>query len=259
MITVIPLSAFEDNYIWLLRSPGSRSVAVVDPGDEVPVLEYLESQNLLLSAILVTHHHWDHTGGIQGLLSAYPETQVFGPEQESIPGRSKGLKDGDRITVTGLNTEFEILDVPGHTAGHIAYLCEGSLFCGDTLFTAGCGRIFDGTAIDLYRSLCRIARLPQDTLIYCAHEYTLHNLGFAKWVEPENPAVLEREQTTFELRNDNQPSVPSRLELELATNPFLRTANPVVIQSAETFARRPLETGAEVFAAVRRWKDEKYD
>lgn len=260
MLSVTPIPAFDDNYIWALSSsPDSRKVAVVDPGDETPVLEYLASRDMQLSAILTTHHHWDHTGGIVDLLAAFPGIPVFGPAGETIPGRTQDLKEGNRITVSGLDTVFRVMDVPGHTAGHIAYFGDGALFCGDTLFTAGCGRVFDGTATDLYRSLRRIAELPPATRIYCAHEYTLDNLGFAKWVEPDNPAICAREEDVRTARNDNRPTVPSQLGLELETNPFLRTDNPVVVKAAETFAGRRLERGAEVFAAVRTWKDRKYD
>ncbi len=259
MLTIVPIPAFDDNYIWLLRNPGSRVAAVVDPGDEEPVLEYLRTHGLELGAILITHRHWDHTGGVQDLLSLFPRIPVFGPAGESIPTVTQALREGDSVSVAGLDVALKTLDVPGHTAGHIAYYGEGALFCGDTLFTAGCGRVFDGTADDLYRSLMRIASLPPATRIYCAHEYTLDNLGFAKWVEPENPALLEREKQDRASRAGDRPTVPSLLGLELATNPFLRAHVPQVIKAAEAYAGRPLQSGAEVFAAVRSWKDRKYD
>ena len=248
MLTIVPVPAFDDNYIWLLRNPGSRVAAVVDPGDEEPVLEYLRTQGMELGAILITHRHWDHTGGVQDLLSQFPEIPVFGPAGESIPTVTHALREGDSVSVTGMDAALKVLDVPGHTAGHIAYYGEDALFCGDTLFAAGCGRVFDGTAADLYRSLMRIAALPPTTRIYCAHEYTLDNLGFAKWVEPENPALLGREKQDRASRASDRPTVPSLLGLELETNPFLRTHVPQVIKAAEAYAGRPLQTGAEVFA-----------
>lgn len=259
MLSITPIPAFDDNYIWLLRNPGAQVSAVVDPGDEEPVLEYLRAHGLELGAILITHHHWDHTGGVQDLLGVFPGIPVFGPARESIPTVTHALREGDRATVAGMDAELKAIDVPGHTAGHIAYYGEGALFCGDTLFTGGCGRVFDGTAADLYRSLIRIAALPPATRIYCAHEYTLDNLGFAKWVEPDNQALLEREKQDRASRASDRPTVPSLLELELQTNPFLRADVPRVIEAAETYAGGPLRTGAEVFAAVRSWKDRKYD
>jgi hydroxyacylglutathione hydrolase len=259
MLNVTPLPAFDDNYIWVLRRPDARSVAVVDPGDEVPVLDWLEGQKLTLAAILVTHHHGDHTGGVRGLLDAFPGTPVLGPARERIPGISNPLREGDRVHLECLDAPLQVLDVPGHTAGHIAYYGEGALFCGDTLFAAGCGRVFGGTLGDLHASLQRIAALPPQTLVYCAHEYTLANLGFARWVEPASPAIREREAMERQRREAGEPTVPSSLALELATNPFLRTGEPAVRRAAEAYAKRPLEHTAEIFAAVRTWKDKVYD
>ncbi len=259
MLNIVPIPAFDDNYIWLLRNPGGRVAAVVDPGDEAPVLEYLSTHGLTLGAILITHRHWDHTGGVADLLERFPGIPVFGPATESIKTVTHALREGDLVGVAGMDLALKVMDVPGHTAGHIAYFGEGALFCGDTLFMAGCGRVFDGTAADLHRSLRRIASLPPDTRIYCAHEYTLDNLGFAKWVEPENSALLAREKQDRATRAGDRPTVPSLLRLELETNPFLRAHVPQVIEAAEAYAGRPLQTGAEVFAAVRSWKDSKYD
>ena len=259
MLNIVPIPAFDDNYIWLLRNPGGRVAAVVDPGDEVPVLEYLRIHGLELGAILITHRHWDHTGGVSDLLGLFPGIPVFGPAGESIPTVTHGLREGDSVGVTDMDLALKVMDVPGHTAGHIAYYGEGALFCGDTLFAAGCGRVFDGTAADLHRSLLRIAALPPDTRIYCAHEYTLDNLGFAKWVEPESPALLAREKQDRATRAGDRPTVPSLLGLELETNPFMRAHVPQVIEAAEAYAGRPLQTGVEVFAAVRSWKDREYD
>ena len=259
MLDITPVPAFSDNYIWVLRDAASPGAAVVDPGDEEPVLEFLTARGLGLAAILVTHLHGDHTGGVRELLASYPEIPVFGPAHERIPGRTHPLGEGDRIEVPGAGLSLGVMDVPGHTSGHIAYQTDGALFCGDTLFAAGCGRVFSGTLGDLHRSLRRIASLPPATRIYCAHEYTLENLGFAKWVEPESAAIKRREADDRRLRDAGQPTLPSTLELELATNPFLRTQEPAVRRAAETYAGRPLTTDAEVFAALRTWKDREYD
>ena len=256
-ITALP--AFDDNYIWLLRAPGSSGAAVVDPGDEAPVLDALAREGLTLTAILVTHHHGDHTGGIADLAAAYPAALVAGPRDARIRGLTVEVREGDLLDIPGFRQAFQVLEVPGHTASHVAYLGEGALFCGDTLFAGGCGRVFDGTFAQLSASLRRIAALPPETLIYCAHEYTLANLGFAKWVEPDSAVLAERQREARRLRAAGLPTVPSRLDLELATNPFLRTGEPRVIAAAEGFAGRRLQGHAEVFTALRQWKDRRYD
>jgi hydroxyacylglutathione hydrolase len=259
MLVVEPIPAFEDNYIWLLRKTGEQAVAVVDPGDADPVIERLRADRMRLSAILITHHHGDHTGGIPDLLGEWPEATVSAPADRRIRGATMTVGDGDRVSVPGLHVQFDVLEVPGHTATHIAYLGDGMLFCGDTLFAAGCGRVFDGTFEQLAASLRRIAALPPETLCYCAHEYTLANLGFAAWVEPNSAALAERTAAARALREAGRPTVPSRLSLELATNPFLRTAEPAVVAAAETFAGAALTDATAVFTALRRWKDARYD
>lgn len=259
MLEISPIPAFEDNYIWLLRDSDSTQAVVVDPGDEEPVLAALEAQGLELSAVLVTHHHYDHIGGVEALRVAFPEVRVFGPEDRRIRGLTHMVREGDTVRLPDLSERFRVLEIPGHTSTHIAYLGTGALFCGDTLFAAGCGRVFDGTFEQLAASLERIAALPVETLCYCAHEYTLANLGFAGWVEPESTAVARRKQTVSDLRALDQPSVPSQLSEELATNPFLRAGIPTVKAAAEAIAGKSLITGAEVFTALRRWKDERCD
>ena len=258
MLQVRPIHAFSDNYLWLLTE-GSGTAVVVDPGDAYPVLETLEAEHLTLTSVLVTHHHQDHIGGLDDLLAAFPEARIHGPDDRRIRALTDRVGEGDVFQPVGLSASFRVLEVPGHTATHIAYLGAGRLFCGDTLFAAGCGRVFDGTFEQLAHSLERIAALPGDTLCYCAHEYTLANLGFARWVEPDSAALAARLHADRQRRDAGQPTVPSRLALELATNPFLRTGEPGVIAAAEAFAGRALDSRAEVFTALRRWKDERYD
>lgn len=258
-LAVRPVPAFSDNYIWLLTDADAQRAAVVDPGDAAPVLQRLRVSGTELVAILVTHHHGDHVGGIRQLLAAFPGIPVFGPAGESIPGITRPLWEGDTLHIESLDTQFQVLAVPGHTAGHIAYYGDGRLFCGDTLFACGCGRVFDGTLEQLAASVQRIGDLPGATLAYCAHEYTLDNIGFAKWVEPGNPALAERERETHAMLSADLPSVPSTIGLERATNPFLRLTEPAVVAAAERWAGRELHGNAEVFAALRTWKDRDYD
>lgn len=259
MTRISPIPAFDDNYIWLLRDPERGLATLVDPGDAEPVVAALADEDLALAAILITHHHPDHTGGVMDLLAAFPDALVFGPRDRRIPGLTRPVAEGDEVRVPGHSEAFRVLEVPGHTATHIAYLGGRTLFCGDTLFAAGCGRVFDGTSEQLARSLARLAALPPETLCYCAHEYTLANLGFAAWVEPNNAARADRQRDAEARRARHEPTVPSSLALELATNPFLRTGEPAVVAAAERFAGIRLQDEIEVFTALRRWKDSRYD
>ncbi|MES9946338.1 MAG: hydroxyacylglutathione hydrolase [Candidatus Thiodiazotropha sp.] len=259
MIEIAGVDAFDDNYIWMVKNPTSSQAVAVDPGDETPVLNWLQQHGCDLSAILITHHHYDHVGGIPELREAYPGVVIYAPAGESIPGVTHPLKEGDRPRIAGLDADFQVLEVPGHTVGHIAYFGEGVLFCGDTLFAAGCGRVFGGTFDQLSDSLQRIAALPGDTLVYCAHEYTLANLGFAEWVEPQNPDLVSRIEREREKREAGAPTVPSILSDELLTNPFLRTTVGSVVQAAEDATGHDLTTPREVFTALRQWKDSEYD
>jgi hydroxyacylglutathione hydrolase len=256
---VFPIQAFRDNYIWTITVPGSRHAAIVDPGDASPVIRELNAQGLTLSAILITHHHADHVGGIQSLLRRYPNLPVFGPRNEAIAGITHHVARDDVVTVPVVNATFKVLEVPGHTLDHVAYYGHGMLFCGDTVFSVGCGRLFEGSAEQMYGSLNRLAALPPETLVYCAHEYTLDNIGFAKWVEPANRDLRQREAQAFTLIDQDRPTVPSTLQLELRTNPFLRSQVPTVVEAAERYAGRELNEGSEVFATIRQWKDESYD
>jgi hydroxyacylglutathione hydrolase len=261
MLRIEPIPAFEDNYIWWLADAGRRDdrVAVVDPGDAEPVIERLRADGCTLSAILLTHHHGDHQGGVAELLACWPDAQVAAPADERIRHATMRVGEGDRVAAPGLDVAFQVLCVPGHTATHIAYLADGALFCGDTLFAGGCGRVFDGSFEQLAASLRRIAALPPETLCYCAHEYTLANLGFAQWVEPDNRDLLARIAVAQHLRERGEPTVPSPLSLERTTNPFLRTTEPAVVAAAEAFAGSDLADETAVFTALRRWKDERYD
>jgi hydroxyacylglutathione hydrolase len=254
MLDVRCVPAFEDNYIWLPGLPGRRQVAIVDPGDAAPVLARLAQDDLEPVAILVTHHHGDHTGGICDL-TAYYDIPVYGPSRERIPCLTHPLTDGDRVVLDALGLEFSALETPGHTRGHVCYLGHGTLFCGDTLFTAGCGRLFEGTAQQMHASLSRIAELPEDTLVYCAHEYTAANLHFALVVEPDNADILARVDEVARRRARHEATVPAPLLQELKTNPFLRCAVPEVVAAATHFAGHTLSDGASIFATVRHWKD----
>ncbi|MBK1647280.1 hydroxyacylglutathione hydrolase [Rhabdochromatium marinum] len=262
-LELAPIAAFADNYIWLLRTASSSRVAVVDPGDARPVQSVLQQQGLELACIVITHHHRDHIGGLAALQAAWPGVEIIAPADPRIPGATQVVGDGERFKLPGLEIDFQGLAVPGHTSSHMAYLTLDQdppvLLCGDTLFSVGCGRVFDGTPEQLAASLRRLADLAPETLCYCAHEYTLENIGFARWVEPENSALAERAAEVERLRAADEPTVPSRLAVELATNPFLRVAQPTVIAAAERAAGRTLTDATEVFTALRRWKDEDYD
>lgn len=252
---IIPLPAFTDNYIWLLHN--GQQALVVDPGDAQPVFEALSRLGLELAAILVTHHHPDHTGGVAALRVA-TGAQVFGPVGETMPEPLTRVQAPEVVNLLGLR--FEVINVPGHTAGHIAYFCnalDGAplLFCGDTLFSAGCGRLFEGTPAQMLASLDKLAALPGDTRVCCTHEYTLSNLKFALAVDPANPDLVRYNAQAQALRAQQLPTLPSSILLERQINPFLRSREPALITSARTFdASAQDEVG--VFAALRQWKNQ---
>ena len=255
MPSIIPIPAFRDNYIWLIRQ-GARA-AVVDAGDAAPVIAYLERERLELAAIIATHHHADHVGGNVGLLERW-KVPVFGPAGESIPGRTHALREGDRVDVPGIDAAFDILDIPGHTAGHIAFAGSAggpTLFCGDTLFAVGCGRLFEGTPAQMWASLSKLAALAAGTQVFCGHEYTLANIRFALAVEPDNEALVARQGRESERRARGEPTLPSTIADERATNPFLRAAQPNVKAAAEAHAGRSLADDVATFAELRAWKN----
>jgi hydroxyacylglutathione hydrolase len=255
MLEVTAVRAFRDNYIWLIHGSDPARVAIVDPGDARPVISALSQRGLEPAAILITHHHPDHAGGVPALRQAF-DVPAWGPAGEPVAGMTGALAGGAHLELPALGLAFEVLDIPGHTAGHIAFHGHGALFCGDTLFSAGCGRLFEGTPAQMLASLDSLAALPPETRVYCGHEYTLANLRFARAVEPDNPAIAQYTGKVEAIRRADEPSLPSTLALERQVNPFLRCDQPAVKAAAVRHAGRALASRVEVFAAVRRWKDE---
>jgi len=256
MVLIHAVPAFQDNYLWVLARDGRA--AVVDPGDAAPVQRFLDAHGLALDAILATHHHADHIGGVPALVQRW-KCPVFGPAHDGVGGLDRALGEGDRITVPGIELAFAVLDVPGHTAGHIAYVHAGPedpvVFCGDTLFACGCGRLFEGTPAQMAASLAKLAALPGATRVYCAHEYTLANIRFAEAVEPANRELARRKARDAAARGRGEATVPSTIAVELATNPFLRCGEPGVVAAAERHAGRRLADPVAVFAEIRAWKN----
>ena len=257
MVHVKPISAFSDNYIWCLYDDISQQAVVVDPGDARVVIAALEEMQLNLVAILITHHHFDHTGGIDQLLANY-DVPVYGPHSDNISQITHPLAEADTLSIIGL--DFITLEIPGHTLDHIALYCEQAeggpiLFCGDTLFAGGCGRVFEGNPRMMLESLSKLAELSANTRVYCAHEYTLANLAFANAVEPNNQALQQRIAHDSGLRDQGIPTLPTTMATELATNPFLRCEQAEVVSSAREQSQQPCDDSTAVFAAIRGWKD----
>lgn len=255
MLEVSAARAFRDNYIWLIHAPADPSrVVAVDPGDARPVEDFLARKNLTLAAILATHHHHDHVGGIKALCAAR-EVPVFGPRGERVPACSCALGQGDKAELPELGLAFEVLEIPGHTAGHIAFAGHGALFCGDTLFSAGCGRLFEGTPAQMVASLGKLAALPDETAVYCGHEYTLDNLRFALTAEADNEDAMAYRQHCQNMLAERQSTLPSTMGLEKRVNPFLRCDQPAIRASVAAHAGREPRDTIEVFAELRTWKD----
>ncbi|MBY5992011.1 hydroxyacylglutathione hydrolase [Ferrimonas balearica] len=251
-MNITPIPAFSDNYIWCL-SRGSAAW-VVDPGSAEPVLAHLAEQGLTLKGILITHHHWDHTDGIEALRKAFAAIPVIGPDNPAIQGLTQRVQPGERFELDALEVTVQVLALPGHTLDHLGYQTEHAIFCGDTLFSGGCGRLFEGTAEQMHRSLNLLARLPASTRVYCTHEYTLANLAFAQAVEPGNEALQAYQGWCERQRAQGKPTLPSTIEQERAINPFLRVDQEEVV--AKLTARAgALPDSVARFAALRQWKD----
>ncbi len=254
------IPAFRDNYIWLIGQAGGSRTVAVDPGEAEPLERLLDARGLSLAAILLTHHHADHVGGVARLLERFPGIPVFGPALESITGVTRPLAGDETLDVPGLPVPLRVLAVPGHTRGHLAYYLEpgpgaapGLLFCGDTLFGLGCGRLFEGSPGQMHASLVSLAALPENTLVFCAHEYTLLNLPFAEAVDPYNAVLAQRGEEIRRLRARGEATVPMPLALERATNPFLRCAEPALAAAVADMA--PDGDPVAVFAALREWRN----
>jgi hydroxyacylglutathione hydrolase len=255
-LDVRPVRAFSDNYIWLIDAPRAPGrVVAVDPGDADPVIAELQRSGLSLGAILLTHHHPDHIGGVPKLLAHWP-VPVMAPEDSRIAQRTRTLREGESCDLPDLGLSFEILQVPGHTVSHIAFYGHGAVFCGDTLFSAGCGRMFEGNPTQMNASLTKLRRLPPATRMYCGHEYTAANLRFALTVDPGNRAALEYQREVARLRASDLPSLPSLMALENQVNPFLRCDDPTVAGAAAAHAGQALAGPADVFGVLRAWKDQ---
>lgn len=243
-LEIFPIPAFRDNYIWLIKR--GVHAAVVDPGDAAPVQQVLKRLSLELSAILITHHHSDHIGGVAELLGLWP-ARVYAPKHGQYDFPHEPVGEHDLVKLEALGLELTVMELPGHTLDHVAYYGADSIFCGDTLFAAGCGRLFEGTPAQMFASLQRLANLPPDTAVYCTHEYTEHNIRFARTLEPDNAALAQRQRLAAVTRQHGQPTLPSSIALELETNPFLRCHTSAVQLSAGKKNADPLD----VFSAIR--------
>jgi len=264
LYTITAIKAFSDNYIWAITNKSNNSTALVDPGDAKVCIDFLKQHQLSLSAILITHHHPDHTGGIEELIVYCQQQQcpltIYGPANEVISHCDVKLIENDLVNLPELNISMRVIDVPGHTFGHIAYFSESDtqsfLFCGDTLFSGGCGRLFEGSPTQMLNSLTKLANLPETTKVYCAHEYTQANLNFALTVEPQNDVLINYNNQVRELREKDISTIPTSIKIEKQINPFLRCAQLSVQASAKDFSPSTKSTELDTFTTIRRWKDQ---
>jgi hydroxyacylglutathione hydrolase len=255
LYTILAIPAFTDNYFWLLYDAHTKKGAVVDPGDAVPVLSMLANLQIELEAILITHHHADHIGGVSLLKQAFPQATIYAAKnQQAITLPIRLLQEQDVVQLSF--TQLRVLEIPGHTLDHIAYYDEQALFCGDTLFSAGCGRVFEGTMEQMYHTLQKIKQLPDALWVYCAHEYTAKNVQFALQFEPENPALQQRYQDVSELRQRHQATIPVQLGQEKAYNPFLRCSSPALQANVSKRAGDLITQEMAIFSLLRQWRNE---
>ncbi|XQW86692.1 hydroxyacylglutathione hydrolase [Thalassotalea piscium] len=259
LIHISAIKAFSDNYIWAITHTENNRLVLVDPGDAQPCIDYIEQNNLQLDAIFITHHHSDHIGGVAQLRQYCERNQwpltVYGPAKEAVSSSDVQLCENDVVELALFDLSFTIIDLPGHTLGHIAYVCDDILFCGDTLFSGGCGRLFEGTPSQMFQSLLKLRALPAQTRVYCTHEYTLANLTFALAVEPSNLELINYYNHVRDLRENNQMSLPTTIANECSINPFLRCEQPMIQQSAQEFSDKNITDSLETFTAIRKWKD----
>ena len=255
MVNIITLNALKDNYIWLIKDSQSQHCIIVDPGDAAPVLDIVENEQLIIDAILLTHHHADHVGGVQALLAARDENIALYSKNELFKD-SKLIKEGDTINFFDGKFSLQVLEVPGHTLDHIVFYNEQLLFCGDTLFSGGCGRVFEGNFEQMFAALSRLALLDDHTKVYCAHEYTQNNLIFAHHIEPENALLLNYIQQVSKKRDQGLPTIPSTIGLEKAINPFLRCTQKTLINNLQAHLREEIDGGLNCFSALRQYKND---
>ncbi|PCI38366.1 MAG: hydroxyacylglutathione hydrolase [Thiotrichales bacterium] len=251
MLNITPIPAFSDNYLWIISDSKTHVAAIIDPGDANPVIRYLQNHNLSLEYIVLTHHHNDHIAGIAQLVKQY-SPKVFGNQRSAGEFLDIDISHKNSINLEKLQLDLNVLHTPGHTSDHVVYFNNQHLFCGDTLFAAGCGRLFEGTHVEMFHSLQKLTKLPAQTKIYCAHEYTLQNLNFACSILPNNQDIQTRRQQVKDLREQNKITLPSTIEIELATNPFLMCINPATQAQFKEFN---IADPVELFGHIRKLKD----